>query len=404
MARVAEGKQSVKLVVVSHKVCRRDAASSTGYCTDGGFPLQMEALSQLFDATTLVVPCEDRPACPGDSALTGRCMRVVPLRVPYGRGLARKLLLPMWALRNAPTLLREVRAADAVHAAVPGDVGTVGFVLALILRKRLFVRHCGNWLVQKTAAERMWRWAMERCAGGRNVMLATGGGKESPSPKNRHVQWIFSTSLWRKQMEECGVGERQPPPPGCADLVIACRQDEEKGTGVVLRAMVEILRRRPAAVLHVVGDGPSLQHFRNLAGELGVHEHVRFHGRLKQPQVLSVLKECDLFCFPTAASEGFPKVVLEALACGLPVIATPVSVLPHLLEAGCGVVLKERSACAVAEAVLGLLDDGDAYRNACVAAAAVARRYTLEAWRDAIGSRLRAAWGPLSDGDGPFDA
>lgn len=392
----------MRIVVFSHKVCRPDPGSPTGYATDGGFPLQMEALSQLFDQTVLVVPCERRPASPGDTPLRGRHLRVAPVRVPYGRGATRKLLLPVWILANARTLLNEALTSDAVHAPIPGDVGTIGFALALLLRKPLFVRHCGNWFVQKTAAERAWVWAMERFAGGRNVMLATGGGCEDPSVRNANVKWIFSTSLWAAQLEECQPARRRVAGRRGANLIIACRQDEQKGTGVVIEAMPAILQRFPGSVLHVVGDGPALSAFKDLARSLEVEQNIRFYGRLKQTEVLSVLRECDLFCYPTAASEGFPKVVLEALACGLPVIATPVSVLPYLLKEGCGVVLRERSAHELAEAVAGLLSDPEAYERACEAACTVARRYTLEAWRDAIGNHLRAAWGRLSESDGPF--
>ena len=48
-------------------------------------------------------------------------------------------------------------------------------LFAFVLRKPLFVRHCGNWFVQTTAAEHFWKWFMVRFAGGRNVMIATGG-------------------------------------------------------------------------------------------------------------------------------------------------------------------------------------------------------------------------------------
>ena len=394
----------MRLVVFSHKVCRPDPNSPSGYATDGGFPLHMEALSQLFDATRLVVPCQGRMAAPGDAPLKGKCLQVVPVPVPFGRGLVRKVLLPWWFLRCAPTLFRETLKADAVHAPIPGDVGTIGFALALLLRKPLFVRHCGNWLVQKTLAERMWRWAMERYAGGRNVMLATGGGTELPSVKNRHIQWIFSSSLWARQMDAYRDEDRPPPSNGCAELVIACRQDEAKGTGVVIQAMPAVLRHLSHARLHVIGDGPALARFKELAHELNVEGSVLFHGRLPHAKVLEVVKDCHVFCYPTSASEGFPKVVLEALACGVPVIATRVSVLPYLLKDGGGVLLNEGSPQELAEAVVKLLADGNAYRQACNIASATARSYTLEAWRDAIGFHLRRAWGRLAKGDEPVCA
>jgi glycosyltransferase involved in cell wall biosynthesis len=111
--------------------------------------------------------------------------------------------------------------------------------------------------------------------------------------------------------------------------------------------------------------------------------------------VLQLLQQADVFCYPTAASEGFPKVVLEALACGLPVVTTRVLVLPELLASGCGLLIDEPTPRALADAVAGVAADGDRYRAMSARAVETARRYSLENWRGEIGERLQRAWGPL---------
>jgi hypothetical protein len=75
-------------------------------------------------------------------------------------------------------------------------------------------------------------------------------------------------------------------------------------------------------------------------------------------------------------------------------VTTPVSVLSQLVE-GCGVLLPERSERAVADAVLLCLRDADEYHSLSHAAVLRAGDYSLERWRDAIGSILRQSWGPL---------
>jgi len=213
----------MKLAVFSHKPCWPSAASPSGYATDGGFPMQMGAISELFETTVLVVPCAVNDNSVGEMPLVGHGISVTPLKHPRGSGLLRKLDIPLWFLRNMPVLLREIRRADAVHTPIPGDIGTVGMLLAFVLRKPLFVRHCGNWFVQRTVAERFWRWFVERFAGGRNVMLATGGAAESPSVRNPEVRWIFSTSLTEEELYECAAN-RQLTAGGDRRLIIACRQ------------------------------------------------------------------------------------------------------------------------------------------------------------------------------------
>jgi len=103
----------------------------------------MQAISALFDATTVLVPIRTSPRPSGTRPLTGHRLRVRPLKEPRGTNLRRKIALLAWLPRNLRHLWRAIREADAVHTPVPGDIGTIGILLALMQRKRLFVWHLG---------------------------------------------------------------------------------------------------------------------------------------------------------------------------------------------------------------------------------------------------------------------
>jgi glycosyltransferase involved in cell wall biosynthesis len=385
----------MKLLVISHKPCWVSPVSPTGYATDGGFPFQMRALSELFDATTIAVPCSALSSEASEAPLAGHNLTIRPLTHPASRGLGRKAGLIFWLLRNGRVLLQEIWKADAVHTPIPGDIGTLGMLIAFALRKPLFVRHCGNWLVQRTLAERFWRWFLDRYTGGKNVALATGGTSEPPSRRNPNLRWIFSTSLTEKGLRDCWV-RRNHSPAETARLIIVCRQESGKGTEALIESLPLILKDFPRATLDVVGDGRALAELRRLALSLAVDDRVTFHGKVDHSGVIRFLRQADLFCFPTS-SEGFPKVVLEALACGLPVVTTRVSVLPQLIETGCGVLLEKTTPAAIAEAVRSCLGDTASYHAMSAQAMEMAAQYSLERWRDTIGDFLQAAWGPLSN-------
>jgi len=382
------------LAVISHKPCWSDPASSSGYATNGGFPFQMKALSELFDSTTLVMPCVPMRDQKGGTPLEGHNLAVVALTPVRGTGFRRKIGLLPWVARNGLILFREVRRADACHTPIPSDIGTLGMLLALAMRKPLFVRHCGNWFVQVTAAERFWKWFMERFAGGRNVMLATGGSFEMPSRRNPNIRWIFSTSLTSEQIESSG-SLRRVISADAPRLITVCRQEKDKGTNLIIMSLPYLLAEFPRIRLDVIGDGSALKSWIALADTLDVKRHVTFHGEVTHPRVMELLAQADIFCFPTAASEGFPKAVLEALACGLPVITTPVSVLPLLIGRECGLVLNDTTPAAIAEAIRTLVLNSDLYRSMSAQALQRASQYTLERWRETIGEILRASWGEL---------
>ncbi len=384
----------MRLTVFSHKPCWRNDASPTGFATDGGFPFQVAALTQLFDETVLLVPGYPRTTGLGEISLRGRNLRIVPLAPPFGSGLARKLLFPVWLLWTSPTILQEFHRMDAVHAPIPGDIGTVGMLLAWVFRKPLFVRHCGNWLRPLTLAEKFWRCFMEMSAGGRNVMLATGGAPTPPSQKNANVHWIFSSSLTQDELKSYS-SPRSYPFSRAMRLIIVARQEKAKGAGAVIQSLPLLVGQFPKIEFEIVGQGSAILEFNRLAQELGIAERVHFAGKLNHEQVMQHLREAHLFVFPTTSSDGFPKAVLEGLASGLPVVATRVSVLPQLLGTGCGVLIDESTPEAVARGIAQALSDPLRYQAMSEKAIETAGQYSLEAWRDTIGSYLTGAWGPL---------
>ncbi|HMP92801.1 MAG TPA: glycosyltransferase, partial [Phnomibacter sp.] len=288
-----------------------------GYATDGGFVFHMQAIASLCEQVTLVVPVV-KPKPSGEVLFTAANIKVVPLALPEVVGVRRKLAMGWFIIKQLVPFISIIKKHDAVHTPIPSDVGTVGMLIAHIMNKPLLVRHCGNWYKQTTLAEKFWKWYMEKYAGGKRVFLATGGGLQPPSAKNPNIQWIFSSSLSKAQLALNSQRNAINAAP-VWHLAIACRQDEKKGTGRAIQALA-LLPNAAQFRLHIVGDGPDLPAFKQLAQDLGVTDLVSFYGKLSHQKVLEVLKRADLFVYPTDASEGFPKVVLEAMSCGLPVI------------------------------------------------------------------------------------
>jgi glycosyltransferase involved in cell wall biosynthesis len=87
----------------------------------------------------------------------------------------------------------------------------------------------------------------------------------------------------------------------------------------------------PSATLTVVGGGRDLETFTAMADSRGLSGAARTTGWLTRREVRGVLAESDVFLFPSH-SEGLPNAVIEAMAAGLPVIATKVGGLPDLIR------------------------------------------------------------------------
>lgn len=108
-----------------------------------------------------------------------------------------------------------------------------------------------------------------------------------------------------------------------------------KGHSLLVRALPELRARGIAATATLVGRGPEAERLSALAAELGVADLVEFTGALGQHEILERYHAADVFCLPSFA-EGVPVVLMEAMACELPVVTTRIMGIPELVQDGVG--------------------------------------------------------------------
>jgi glycosyltransferase involved in cell wall biosynthesis len=107
-----------------------------------------------------------------------------------------------------------------------------------------------------------------------------------------------------------------------------------------------------------VGDGPQREALEALARQLAIAGRVRFTGN--QADVAPWMRAFDLFCLPSYANEGVPQALMQAMACGLPVVTTPVGSIEEIVSDGMtGRLVAPQDADALRTAIEALLADGD---------------------------------------------
>ena len=120
-----------------------------------------------------------------------------------------------------------------------------------------------------------------------------------------------------------------------------------KGHDVVLRA----LREFSGACLLIIGEGPEERNLKRLASALGIPDRVRFLGAMPQERLTEYYGAADALVL-ASSREGWPNVLLEAMACGTPVVSTRVGGTPEIVAAPeAGVLIDERSAPGIVEAL-----------------------------------------------------
>jgi glycosyltransferase involved in cell wall biosynthesis len=157
---------------------------------------------------------------------------------------------------------------------------------------------------------------------------------------------------------------REPRSSDGATILCVARQYPRKHIADLLRALPLVRERIPRARALIAGDGPEHTALLRLADELRLGDAAVFTGALPDEELERLYRRADIFCLPSV-QEGFGIVFLEAMACGLPVVATASAAIPEVVPHGrAGLLVPPGDVAALADALAALLEDGDR-RAAC---------------------------------------
>lgn len=167
---------------------------------------------------------------------------------------------------------------------------------------------------------------------------------------------------------------------------------EIKGLDLLLEAFAKVANRLEGVHLFLVGDGPDREKLRDQADELRVMDRIRFFDWISQEELISLYSTSDLCVLPSR-SEPFGRVVLEAMACGTPVMASSHGAARDHLQGGTGYLIDPIDACGFANAMLDVLIDKEG-RNQV---ATKAREYVVRqlTWRQVMEAVVNEVYGPL---------
>lgn len=158
------------------------------------------------------------------------------------------------------------------------------------------------------------------------------------------------------------IGSIQRPPGGPV-VLYAGRLRTRKGVAVLLEAFARLRGEQPGATLVLAGDGEQRSALETQARALGLGDAVRFAGAQPRGAMAGWYAAADVFCLPSLY-EGFPLAILEAMAAGLPVVATAVAGIPEAVEDGVtGRLVPPEDAAALARALAELAADPTAARR-----------------------------------------
>jgi len=372
---------------------------------EGSFARYVDSLAPYFDEVSLCVPVLRHPSGEG-TAIRSPNVTLAPLPafdgpVQFYPRLASVL----------PRLLRWGRRIDLLHCRVPSPAAVFAFAIARLFQRPAFVLVVGDlrallpsmpyrgikrglWRAYTEFEERNVQWMADHA-------LTFANGRALAAKHSRAGRPVIDTTTTTigdhdiaHRLDTCTRSRVR--------ALTVSRIDPRKG----LRVLPHVVRLLVDAGIDVTLDivGPTVGRpgqderaaILDDASGRGVGDRVALSGAVPLDRLLPMYAQYDLFVWPTLPGEGIPRVLLEAMSAGLPIVTTRVAGIPGLVtHEGNGRLVEQPTAEAVAGEMMRIVRDTSLRRGLIAHGYATARGYTLEAqaarMREKVSSGLHVA-------------
>lgn len=346
-------------------------AVAGGYETYGAFARYVMGFARHFERVTVFAPTTANETYFSGCAIDSPNITVVPL--PF-------FMTHIQAIKKAPTIIRAFRRhcnqLDVINARATAPLA---YVLWWLTRKRdvPFIYHFASDPFEVLRSSPKYRGLIGRLAisayhcefsiqkyiVARNYAFASGQAiADRLCRHSDNVESLITSSLqpedYFQRSDTCAASPVR--------LLFVGYLRREKGVDDLIRALKILRDGGLNVILDVVGQGEHRGTLEEIARSLNLSNHVNFRGFVVMgPELNQFYNQADIFALPSL-SEGSPKVVLEALAHSLPVVASPVGNIPQMLDDGRrGILVAPGNPSALAEGISRLIADSD-FRRTCI--------------------------------------
>lgn len=377
----------MKLVIISHTYHYLRDGEIVGW---GPTVREISRLAEMFDVVHHVAMLNEKAASvpQGSIPYDNKKVRLIPLEPSGGAGLREKLGILLAYPRYAAVMLRELADADVVHVRAPANIALLAILLLPFLRrpKKRWIKYAGNW---KPETPESWSYTFQRwlLLRGWHRGEVTVNGQWAGDPPFVHN--FINPCLTDQEVEEGRAASPGKFLTSTARLLFVGRLERAKGVERALEVVAKLRDTGVDVVFDLIGDGPQRDELEAAAASLGVADRCVFHGWVARTDIPKSYAQAHLLLFPTNSSEGWPKVISEAMAYGVVPLAGAISSIPQFLnEFRVGMAIPPMDIDAYVEGVRAYLNDparwADESKRAVDAAARFSYSRFLQDVRDLL--------------------
>lgn len=313
----------MKLCIISHtEHFRNSKGDLVGW---GATITEINHLSKIFDEIYHVAMFHE--GTPPLSALPYNSDKITFVKIPVlgGKFLSDKIK----TIYHIPKVIKIVNATlkkvDVFQLRCPTGVGVFLIpYLTLFSKNKGWYKYAGNWNQKKPP---LGYFVQRFLLKNQTKPVTINGHWKKQQP---HCYSFENPTLFESEIDE-GVGfSNNKNYSTKLNFCFVGRIEKAKGVETILKAFSRIKDFSKIGCVHFVGDGNDILKFKELAKKIDIN--IIFHGGLPRDKVFEIYKNSHIFLLPSKASEGFPKVIAEALCFGCIPIVSSVSAIGHYIK------------------------------------------------------------------------
>lgn len=315
----------MKLLIISHtEHYQLPDGSLVGW---GPTITEINHLTALFDTIYHIGMLHEGLAPQSALPYTSKNIHFIPLPALGGPSVGQKLQLLWQAPRVIGMVRHALKQVDIFQLRAPTGIGVFLIpYLTWFSRKKGWFKYAGNWNQPQAPLGYAWqRWFLKQQS---RTVTINGVWPKQPKHCISFPNPCLSALEYQEGLSLLPAKHMEAP----LELCYAGRMEHDKGVGRLLQALKSMNPEDTARVktLHLIGDGLHIGALQEMAKDTMLP--IVWHGSLPRTALFAIYKKCQVFVMPTTASEGFPKVLAEAMNFGCIPVVTDVSAVSHFIK------------------------------------------------------------------------
>lgn len=371
------------LLVIGHVLHRVQSGKFFAY---GPYVREMNLWFKHVDSVTILSPVD-------------RSQKLDPIDLTYDHTRLRLEEVPEFSVLSMSGLLRTLlifpslwiktwRAmikADHIHLRCPGNMGLLGALVQVFFPYKIkSAKYAGNWdrLSNQPFTYRLQQKILSNTFLTKKIQVLVYG--EWPN-ESKNIRPFFTASYSEREKEDLAVRELDSS--GEIRLIFVGGLNSSKQPMIAAQVAFELTKLRKKVRLDFFGEGPERKALAAFIKQNSLQESIFLHGNVPANVVKSAFQQAHFLIF-ISQSEGWPKVVAEAMFWGCIPITTAVSCVPQMLGFGERGDLVTGDVEEIISSISKYFSDSNLYSQKVKAAAAWSREFTLEKFEQEIQSVL----------------